>query len=88
MGGLWQHVIYSEYLPIILGPRHMTKYKLWTGHRVAHDPQVDPSIAIEFLTAAFRFGHTLVSDMMVTDKAHALKVRSLDHRCTQGRSTP
>ena len=88
MGALWQHVIYSEYLPTILGPRHMTKYKLWTGRRVSHDPKVDPSISIEFLTAAYRFGHTLVNDMMVTDQAHSLKVRSLDHRGTQGRSTP
>ena len=46
----WQHVVYDEYLPALLGPGAISPY---TGY----DPTVDPSIINEFTTAAFRFGH-------------------------------
>ena len=75
LGGVWQNIVYSEYIPLIIGPRHTSKFKLWTGRRITYDPEVDPSISIEFLTAAYRFGHTLVNDMMLTDKGRKLKVR-------------
>lgn len=46
----WQHIVYDEYLPALLGANALSEY---TGY----DPSVDPSIINEFTTAAFRFGH-------------------------------
>ncbi|KAB7494883.1 Chorion peroxidase [Armadillidium nasatum] len=58
-----QHITYSEWLPIIIGPSLMNKLGinvLRNGYRNSYDPSVDPRIASEFSTAAFRFGHSLV----------------------------
>jgi hypothetical protein len=50
----YQEIIYTQYLPDLLGPNALPKY---TGY----NPNVDPAIATEFSTVAFRFGHSLLS---------------------------
>ncbi|MCA9262226.1 MAG: peroxidase family protein [Planctomycetales bacterium] len=56
VGATIQAITYNEYLPALLGsaaPNSST---------AAYDSAVDPSITNEFATAAFRLGHTQVSD--------------------------
>jgi hypothetical protein len=55
VAGEIQNITYSEYLPAILGKGVIDK-----DH--GYDPHVDPRISEEFAGAAFRFGHTTVSD--------------------------
>jgi hypothetical protein len=50
----YQEIIYTQYLPDLLGPSAPGAY---TGY----NPNVDPAIATEFSTVAFRFGHSLLS---------------------------
>ncbi|MCC9643241.1 dockerin type I domain-containing protein [Rhodopirellula sp. JC740] len=50
-----QSITYNEFLPALLGDDALSRY---TGY----DANVDPSIANEFSTAAFRFGHTTLND--------------------------
>jgi peroxidase len=49
----YQSIIYNAYLPDLLGPSAMRAY---AGYNAA----VNPSIATEFSTVAFRFGHSLL----------------------------
>lgn len=49
-----QKITYEEFLPKILGEDALDDY---TGF----DASVDPTISVEFSTAAYRFGHTLLS---------------------------
>lgn len=48
-----QAITWNEFLPALLGPGAVPA---WRGYR----PSVDPGIANEFSTAAFRFGHSLL----------------------------
>lgn len=48
-----QVITYQEFLPALLGPGALRPYR-------GHDPAVNPGIATEFSTAAFRIGHTMV----------------------------
>jgi hypothetical protein len=50
----YQYITYTQYLPDLLGPNALPAY---TGYK----PNVDPAIATEFSTVAFRFGHSLLS---------------------------
>jgi len=50
-----QVITYREFLPALLGPGALRPYR---GYNAA----VNPSIANEFSTAAFRVGHTLIND--------------------------
>jgi peroxidase len=50
----YQQIIYTQYLPDLLGPSALPRY---TGYKA----KVDPAIATEFSTVAFRFGHSLLS---------------------------
>ncbi|XP_025107475.1 chorion peroxidase-like [Pomacea canaliculata] len=70
---IWQNTVYGSFLPVILGPKTMDKYKLWTGKRMQFDPNVDPSLENAFATAAYRFGHSLVSNLLRIDKDYFLK---------------
>jgi hypothetical protein len=47
-------ITYNAYLPDLLGPTALTKY-------AGYNSSVDPSIATEFSTVAFRFGHSMLS---------------------------
>ena len=51
----YQQITYNYYLPDLLGP---TALKAYTGYK----PTVDPAIATEFSTIAFRFGHSLLDN--------------------------
>ena len=50
-----QSITYNEFLPALLGENAISRYR-------GYDPTVDPSIANEFSTAAFRFGHSTLND--------------------------
>jgi hypothetical protein len=50
----YQAITYTQYLPDLLGRNAMSSY---TGYKA----NVDPAIATEFSTVAFRFGHSLLS---------------------------
>ncbi|RYJ04091.1 MAG: peroxidase [Acetobacteraceae bacterium] len=54
-----QNITYTEFLPHLLGG-------MMFGAYAGYDPLVDPRMAIEFAGAAYRFGHSTVSD--VTEK--------------------
>ncbi|WP_182870078.1 peroxidase family protein [Rhodopirellula sp. JC639] len=50
-----QSITYNEFLPALLGNNVITAYQ-------DYDSSVDPSIATEFSSAAFRFGHSTLND--------------------------
>ncbi|KAH6921700.1 hypothetical protein HPB50_004118 [Hyalomma asiaticum] len=60
VGAQWQHIIYSEWLPPILGPDAMVRYQLVPTGRSRYAPDVDATVLNEFAAAAFRLGHTLI----------------------------
>lgn len=58
-----QHIIFSEWLPIIVGSRFMDSFgilPLQQGYSFDYNPQFNPNMNNEFATGAFRFGHSLV----------------------------
>ncbi|CAN8001095.1 unnamed protein product, partial [Ixodes hexagonus] len=58
----FQHIVYSEWLPVILGPVEMARYRLTprrSGYTTYND-SVDATMINEFAAAAFRLGHTLI----------------------------
>jgi len=57
----WQNIVYSEWLPIIIGSEAIDKNQLKV-HRQhnGYKKTIDPSAINSFATAAFRFGHTLI----------------------------
>ncbi len=50
-----QSITYNEFLPALLGTRSISQYR-------GYDSTVDPTVANEFSTAAFRFGHSTLND--------------------------
>jgi peroxidase len=50
----YQNIVYNEFLPHLLGPDTLTPYS-------GYDPKVSPQISEEFATAAYRFGHSIIS---------------------------
>ncbi|MEM8607447.1 MAG: peroxidase family protein [Myxococcota bacterium] len=54
VGALMQGITYNEFLPALLGPDALAPYE-------GYDSSVDPSIANEFSTGIYRFGHSALS---------------------------
>ena len=51
---IMQAVTFNEFLPKLLGENAIDKY-------AGHDETVNPAISVEFSTAVYRFGHSLLS---------------------------
>ncbi|XP_063844981.1 chorion peroxidase-like isoform X3 [Scylla paramamosain] len=66
VGALLQQITYNEFLPVVLGDDQVRRYNLLSapGHDLTYDSTVDASVANSFATAAFRFGHSLVKDIL------------------------
>ncbi|KAK6624368.1 hypothetical protein RUM44_011227 [Polyplax serrata] len=61
--GVWQHLIYNEYLPRLLGWNAVNLYGLKLrpqGYYKGYSDSCNPNILNEFATAAFRIGHSLL----------------------------
>ena len=56
VGAEVQHVTYKEYLPKLLGRFMNERIGAYTGY----DASVNPSVANEFVSAAFRVGHGML----------------------------
>jgi hypothetical protein len=53
-----QAITWREFLPLLLGPAVPGPYR-------GYDPAVDPGLANEFSTAAYRLGHSLLSSRLL-----------------------
>uniref|UniRef100_A0A8D8Z3T8 Peroxidasin n=1 Tax=Cacopsylla melanoneura TaxID=428564 RepID=A0A8D8Z3T8_9HEMI len=59
----WQHVVYNELLPRLLGLNAVNLYGLKlsaTGYYKGYNDQCRPNIMAEFATAAYRIGHSML----------------------------
>ena len=57
----WQSINYNEWLPLIIGESRMSEFNLKLDSVSNYDNTIDPSILVSFTTAAFRFGHSMIS---------------------------
>ncbi|XP_059614618.1 peroxidasin isoform X2 [Phlebotomus argentipes] len=60
VGAEMQHITYAHWLPVILGEEGVKMLGEYQGY----NPQLNPSIANEFATAALRFGHSLINPIL------------------------
>jgi peroxidase len=66
----YQHIIYEQFLPELIGQNAFDLYELRpsssssSSYFMNYNSELYPSISIEFSTAAFRFGHSLVRDSL------------------------
>lgn len=61
---IYQNIIYSEWLPTILGEELIEEHNLRIQnfrYFFGYNPNGNPSVASEFSSAAFRFGHSMVN---------------------------
>lgn len=65
--GELQHITYNEFLPVLLGKEAMNFFQLNIEpdeYYDGYDETINPSIFNVFGAAAFRFGHSLIQDMV------------------------
>jgi len=63
----YQHIIYNEWLPAILGNQFLKRTELLPltdGFSEAYSNTFDPRVTNEFAAAAFRVGHTWIPDVI------------------------
>ena len=59
-----QNIVYNEFLQAVLPSEDYKKYQLDTLTPSLYNESVLSVISVEFSTAAFRFGHTLVASLI------------------------
>ena len=57
VGAQIQKITYEDWLPAFMGGQNVSSY-------AGYNDTVDPGISLEFSTAAFRFGHTMLNEQL------------------------
>ncbi|KAJ8043608.1 Peroxidasin [Holothuria leucospilota] len=67
VGAMLQHIVYNEYLPLMLGAEIMNRYelKISRNSRYQYDPSIQASASHQFATASFRNGHSQINEAML-----------------------
>ncbi|XP_046543359.1 chorion peroxidase-like [Haliotis rubra] len=60
VSAIMQQITYREWLPIIVGPLAMRKYRLTPGYSFRYNFTQNPTIYNVFASAAFRYGHSTI----------------------------
>ena len=60
---IWQNIAYEEFLQVVLG-RTAFREHLLGADQGFYNPRICPDVANEVATAAFRFGHTFIPDIL------------------------
>lgn len=77
--GQLQHITYAHWLPHVIGERlsmQMGLVPTAMGHNTVYDKNIDPSISNVFGAAAFRFGHTLLQNTVLSMKNQGVQIRN------------
>ncbi|PRD22749.1 UNVERIFIED_CONTAM: pxn-1 [Trichonephila clavipes] len=63
VGAIMQQITYNEYLPLVIGPERMEWFDLSLRRNgfTQYDETVQATLANEFSTAAYRFGHSMIN---------------------------
>lgn len=72
-----QIITYREFLPIVLGEKLMTQYGLnlmESGFYSGYDSKVNAEPRVAFQAAAFRFGHSIITDVIRRYDKHGNKL--------------
>lgn len=67
IGGVLQHIMYSEWLPLVLNDEFMTIYGLksvYGKYNTVYNEKLDPTTANVMAAAAFRFGHSMIPNFL------------------------
>ncbi|XP_017304704.1 peroxidasin-like, partial [Diaphorina citri] len=78
MVGQWQHIVYNEFLPRLLGLNAVNLYGLKlspTGYYKGYNDNCKPNIMTEFATAAYRIGHSLLRPFIPRLAMHTILMR-------------
>lgn len=68
-------ITYNEFLPLVIGQKRMNFFNLNVAKSgyTKYNPETNPSIYTEFASAAFRFGHTLISPVYSRMQANGVQ---------------
>ncbi|VDI03777.1 Hypothetical predicted protein, partial [Mytilus galloprovincialis] len=61
MSAIYQHIVYTEYVPAIIGYEAILRFGLKStrdGHNTMYNPKIDATTSNVFATAAIRFAHS------------------------------
>lgn len=65
---IYQHIVFTEYLPALIGNNFIRAFELEpkkeNEYFTGYNKNVNPSVANEFSSAAFRFGHSLIRSQL------------------------
>ncbi|XP_059081163.1 uncharacterized protein LOC131878995 isoform X1 [Tigriopus californicus] len=78
---MYQHIVYNEYLPLLIGQRMMRKYKLFSrrrGYSRQYNRNMDVGVMNVFATASFRFGHAMIPDQVQVLDENLSNITSLN----------
>ncbi|XP_033760007.1 myeloperoxidase-like [Pecten maximus] len=64
IGAIIQRITYDSWLPSVLGPTIMTQYGLNLTSSYSYNDTIDPGMLIAVTTAAYRYGHTLIRNII------------------------
>jgi peroxidase len=60
-----QNIVYGQYLPLLIGPQIFAKFRLYIKfHGTTYVAKTNPSINNVYATAAYRFGHSYIQDVV------------------------